>query len=72
MKQLRAKRPVRGICLSGFGMEEDVRNSRDAGFLEHLTKPVNVAQLRKAIDRAVAEGDPTEAVEGGALVGTSK
>jgi DNA-binding response OmpR family regulator len=62
MKQLRAKRPVRGICLSGFGMEEDVRNSRDAGFLEHLTKPVNVAQLRKAIDRAVVE--ETKELEG--------
>ena len=60
MKQLCAKRPVRGICLSGFGMEEDVKSSRDAGFLEHLTKPVNVAQLRKAIDRAVVEEEGKE------------
>jgi signal transduction histidine kinase/ActR/RegA family two-component response regulator len=72
MKQLRAKRPVRGICLSGFGMEEDVKSSRDAGFLEHLTKPVNVAQLRKAIDRAVTEADQTSALQGGALVGSSE
>jgi hypothetical protein len=29
------------IAVSGFGMEEDVRRSKDAGFLHHLTKPIN-------------------------------
>jgi signal transduction histidine kinase/CheY-like chemotaxis protein len=71
MRQLRAKRPVRGICLSGFGMEEDVRNSRDAGFIEHLTKPVNVAQLRRAIDRAVV-GVDGEAARGTQEMGTQE
>lgn len=45
MRQLRAKQPIQGIALSGFGMEEDVRRSRDAGFAVHLTKPVNCKDL---------------------------
>jgi PAS domain S-box-containing protein len=50
MRQLLARKPIKGIVLSGFGMEEDVERSRAAGFLEHLTKPVNFARLRGAIE----------------------
>jgi signal transduction histidine kinase len=46
---------VKGICLSGFGMEEDVRQSRDAGFLAHLTKPVDLRELEAVLAR-VMEG----------------
>ena len=35
---------VKAICLSGYGMEEDMRQSREAGFLAHLTKPVSLGQ----------------------------
>jgi two-component system CheB/CheR fusion protein len=42
------------IALSGFGMEEDIRQSREAGFAEHLTKPVNLDQLHDAIKRVLA------------------
>ncbi|HSI32715.1 MAG: PAS domain S-box protein [Phycisphaerae bacterium] len=58
MRQLLARKPTKGICLSGFGMEEDVRKSRDAGFLEHLTKPVNVSQLKRAIIRTTCGDHP--------------
>lgn len=44
-----------GIALSGFGMEADVQKSREAGFAEHLIKPVELAKLRSTIHR-VAEG----------------
>jgi CheY-like chemotaxis protein len=37
-------------------MESDVRASLEAGFAEHLTKPVNIVQLQEAI-RRVADGD---------------
>jgi PAS domain S-box-containing protein len=37
------------LALSGFGMEEDVRKSRQAGFEGHLTKPVNFQKLEAAI-----------------------
>jgi two-component system CheB/CheR fusion protein len=47
-------RPMPGIALSGFGMEEDIRKSRDAGFQTHLTKPINFKQLHEAIQRSVS------------------
>jgi signal transduction histidine kinase len=51
MRQLLEKGPVKGIALSGFGMEEDVNRSRQAGFSEHLTKPIDFKQLEAAIAR---------------------
>jgi CheY-like chemotaxis protein len=56
MRQLLDRYPVRGIALSGFGMEEDLQRSREAGFVEHLTKPINLAQLERALARALAAG----------------
>ena len=44
-----------GIALAGYGMEEDVRNSRAAGFAAHLTKPINLHALQRAIESAVSE-----------------
>ncbi len=53
MTALRARRPdVRGIALSGYGMEHDLQRSREAGFLDHLTKPVEFKALCEALDRA--------------------
>jgi CheY-like chemotaxis protein len=52
MKKLRARRPqLPGICLSGYGMEDDLAACRAAGFAEHLTKPVDMQRLRAAIRR---------------------
>lgn len=42
-----------GIAMSGFGMEEDLRRSREAGFAEHLVKPVGLDRLLEAIARNV-------------------
>lgn len=53
MRQLIARHSLRGIALSGFGMEEDLRRSKEAGFLEHLVKPINVQQLEDALKRVV-------------------
>jgi CheY-like chemotaxis protein len=51
MRQLleRHGRSIKGVALSGFGMEEDIQKSKAAGFAEHLTKPVNFSQLEKVI-----------------------
>jgi PAS domain S-box-containing protein len=51
IRKLGATRPVRGIALSGFGQEEDKMRSRQAGFAEHLTKPVNLQTLQSALAR---------------------
>lgn len=44
-------RIVQGIALSGFGMQEDLDRSREAGFSDHFTKPVDVAQVYAALNR---------------------
>lgn len=49
MRKLSADYGLRGIALSGYGMESDRAESEAAGFARHLTKPVDVAVLRKAI-----------------------
>ncbi len=54
MAAAREQNGTRGIALSGYGMEEDIRKSMEAGFSRHLTKPVNVEQLKAAILEAVA------------------
>ena len=51
MRRVSATRNVPGIALSGYGMVEDVRQSREAGFIEHLVKPIDVKQLVAAIHR---------------------
>ena len=43
-----------GIAMTGYAMEEDVRKCREAGFSEHLVKPVNFQQLRQVIQRILA------------------
>jgi DNA-binding response OmpR family regulator len=42
---------VKSIALTGYGSEEDVRASLDAGFDMHITKPVTFTQLVQVIDR---------------------
>jgi PAS domain S-box-containing protein len=54
MKQVRQQYHIQGIALSGFGMEHDMQRSRDAGFADHVVKPVNVAQLEALIRRIAA------------------
>lgn len=50
MEQLMEMRAVPGIALSGYGMEQDVQRSRNAGFMHHLTKPVNWQKLRDTLN----------------------
>ncbi len=49
MAELHQRYGVKGIALSGYGMEEDVRRSLEAGFDRHLTKPINLQALQTAI-----------------------
>jgi signal transduction histidine kinase/DNA-binding response OmpR family regulator len=40
-----------GIALSGYGMEEDMRRSREYGFSHHLVKPVDVGRLESILSQ---------------------
>ncbi len=53
MKHFRTRQDIKGIALSGFGMEEDLRRSREAGFARHLTKPINLQTLQQTIDEVL-------------------
>lgn len=54
MAQLRAMSNIRGIAISGFGMNGDVEKSIQAGFLDHLVKPIDIERLEAAIERAMS------------------
>ena len=60
MRELRAS-GLRGIALSGFGMENDVQRAREAGFSEHLTKPINFERLEEAMHNLL-DLEPTSKV----------
>jgi PAS domain S-box-containing protein len=49
MRAIREQRSLPGIALSGYGTSEDVRRSLDAGFEQHIVKPIEPARLLEAI-----------------------
>jgi signal transduction histidine kinase len=53
MMQLRAIANVPGIAISGFGNNGDIERSLQAGFSEHLIKPIKLDNLEAAIERAL-------------------
>ena len=55
MKEVRETKHLKGIALSGYGMEEDIQRSLEAGFAAHLTKPINIEALDQAIERTWRE-----------------
>lgn len=58
MRQLAARHPLKGLALSGYGMEADVRKSQEAGFLAHLTKPVDFQALEALVRQITAAPAP--------------
>jgi two-component system CheB/CheR fusion protein len=57
MTRLRAVGAVRGIAISGFGMNGDREKSLEAGFSAHLTKPIDFRKLEAAIEDAMAASE---------------
>ncbi len=51
---------VHAVALTGFGMSEDVRRSKEAGFDFHLTKPVDVAELRTVLRKLGSRSETTQ------------
>jgi len=49
MRELHERKGLRGIALSGYGMENDVTSAQAAGFSDHLTKPINFERLEESI-----------------------
>jgi CheY-like chemotaxis protein len=51
IRQVKERYGMRGIALSGFGMDEDISRSLAAGFEHHLIKPIDVRVLENLIVR---------------------
>src|SRR5947208_10355934 len=54
MREVRLNKDLPGIALSGFGSEQDINQAREAGFSEHLTKPINFERLEKTIQNLLS------------------
>jgi PAS domain S-box-containing protein len=54
MADLRARYGLRGVALTGYGMEDDVARTLESGFVTHLTKPVSIRALDEALLKLVA------------------
>src|SRR5690348_4677346 len=52
LKRLSAERHIRAIAFSAHNLPEDVARSAQAGFIEHLPKPLSAETLCAAIERA--------------------
>jgi CheY-like chemotaxis protein len=61
MRRLRELHGLAGIAVTGYGMEEDVRRSREAGFVDHLVKPITYQRLEIAIEKFFAGRPPSDA-----------
>jgi PAS domain S-box-containing protein len=55
MTILQERYSLRGVALSGYGMEEDIRRSKSAGFAYHLTKPVDPAKIDQLLANLTRE-----------------
>ena len=55
MREVKKHHDFPGIALSGFGTEEDIRQSLAAGFEEHLVKPIDFPMLQSVIQRVAAK-----------------
>ncbi len=49
IRAAKERQALKGIALSGFGMEDDRRNSRESGFDYHLTKPIEFQKLESVL-----------------------
>ena len=52
MKRLSAERRIRAIAFSAHNSPADLQRSAEAGFIEHLPKPLSPEKLCAAIERA--------------------
>jgi signal transduction histidine kinase/CheY-like chemotaxis protein len=52
LRQSAGSSAARLVAISGYGQEEDRRRSREAGFDDHLTKPVDLETLRSILAAA--------------------
>ena len=55
MSSLKAVYGMRGVCVTGYGMDDDIKMSKEAGFDIHVVKPVDMQALQNAISFVVKQ-----------------
>ena len=61
MRTLRDQHGLLGIAITGHGMADDLRNTRDAGFVGHLVKPITLQRLSDAVQEFFQERETAAA-----------
>ena len=56
LEELKARRPIKAIAMSGYNTDSDRARSKAAGFVEHLPKPLTPEELDGAFARTLADG----------------
>ena len=54
ISKAKAKGPIKAVAITGFGTDEDIRRSKEAGFDFHLIKPVDSQELRTVLEQVGA------------------
>ena len=54
VSQTRLTRLIKAVAITGFGTDEDLRRSKEAGFDFHLVKPVDLHELQTILDKLAA------------------
>jgi CheY-like chemotaxis protein len=57
VRELLAGNPPQCVAVTGYGMETDRARSREAGFVAHLVKPVDVERLERILAGLIAAKD---------------
>ena len=61
MTELRERRStLRGIALTGRGLQSDVEDTRAVGYSAHLLKPVDLSAMVETIERVLVEPGPDD------------
>jgi hypothetical protein len=54
ISQAKRKGPIKAVAITGFGTDEDIRRSKEAGSDFHLVKPVDFDELQAVLDQVAA------------------
>jgi PAS domain S-box-containing protein len=49
--EAKRKGPIKAVAITGFGTDEDIRRSKEAGFDFHLIKPIDFEELQGVLDQ---------------------
>jgi PAS domain S-box-containing protein len=49
--QAKRKGPIKAVAITGFGTDEDIRRSKEAGFDFHLIKPIDFDDLQSVLNQ---------------------